>query len=155
MSIALTTLMPCSFCKFCSTLPIYKLIFFHLALSGGKSMMNRFAAVFFLTTDRRTELRSLSMGWMGSCSWQSLSFVVNCAESSWFMARCFMLTGVSFPCFNVSCVGPMGPQGAYGASGFIPLVNPKVPSAMSMDSSAVYCTDVHVTGQQLHPGVML
>ena len=59
------------------------------------------------------------------------------------------------PWRGVSCVGPMGPQGAYGASGSIPLVNPKVPSAMSMDSSAVYCTDVHVTGQQLHPSVML
>ena len=59
------------------------------------------------------------------------------------------------PWGGVSFVGPFGSQGAYGASGSIPLVNPKVPSAMSMDSSAVYCTDVHVTGQQLHPSVML
>ena len=56
---------------------------------------------------------------------------------------------------GVSCGGPRGPQGTYGASSSLPLVNPKVPSAMSMDSSAVYCNDVHVTEQQLHPSVIL
>ena len=30
----------------------------------------------------------------------------------------------------------------------MPKMCPKVPNALSIDSSAVYCTDVHVTGQQ-------
>ena len=100
MSIALTTSIPCNFCRFCSTLPMYKLIFLHLVLRGCRLMTNRFTAVFFFATDRRAEFHSLLMGLIKSCSCHSLSCAVSCAESSGFMAHCFMLTGVSSPGFN-------------------------------------------------------
>ena len=49
--------------------------------------------------------------------------------------------------------------GTYGSQGLrrplapYPLVNLKAPKVMN--GSAVYCADVHVTRQQLHPSVML
>ena len=100
MSITLTTSIPCNFCRFCSTLPMYKLIFLHFTLSGRRSMTDHFATVFFLATDRRAEFHSLLMGLIRSCSCQRLSCTVSYVESSGFMDRCFMLTGVSSPGFN-------------------------------------------------------
>ena len=97
MSITLTTSIPCNFCRFCSTLPMYKLIFLHFTLSGRRSMTDHFATVFFLATDRRAEFHSLLMGLIRSCSCQRLSCTVSYVESSGFMDRCFMLTGVSSP----------------------------------------------------------